>query len=127
MLKKLSPSLSGWIDVIRSIAAGIVAFGHLRGGVFTDYYSLNDSSQNIINFVIFFITRLGIEAVVIFFVISGFFVGSAALIQINKQSFKLSQYLVKRLTRLYVVLIPALLIGGSLDVIRINLTSNQNF
>ena len=67
MLTKISSTLFGRLDLIRAIAAAIVATGHLRGGYFTDYYSLQESSQNIINFSIFFITRLGIEAVVVFF------------------------------------------------------------
>ena len=126
-MSKISPFFSGILNLIRAIAAAIVAVGHLRGGFFTDYHSLQHSSQNIINFVVFFVTRLGIEAVIIFFVISGFLVGGNTLIQVSEKKFKFSEYLIKRISRIYIVLIPSLLIGGLLDIIRINWTTNQNF
>jgi peptidoglycan/LPS O-acetylase OafA/YrhL len=57
---------------------------------------------------LYFVTGLGHEAVMVFFVLSGFLVGGSVL----KASFKFSwrTYLVARMSRLYVVLIPALLV-----------------
>ena len=47
------------LDLIRAIAASIVAFGHVRGGQFPAYPQLPLDSQTSINFFLFFITRLG--------------------------------------------------------------------
>ncbi len=56
---------------------------------------------------------LGHQAVMIFFVLSGFFVGGAVMK--NPHSFDLKKYALARLTRLWVVLIPALLITAIID------------
>jgi len=54
--------------------------------------------------------------VVVFFVLSGFLVGGPVLkLAINKQKFNAKKYLVARVTRIYLVLIPVLIIGNSLD------------
>jgi peptidoglycan/LPS O-acetylase OafA/YrhL len=55
------------------------------------------------------------EAVIIFFVLSGYLVGGSVIRSLRRGSWSWSNYLVKRLTRLYVVLIPALAIGLGLD------------
>lgn len=114
------------LDFIRAVAASIVAFGHVRGGMFPAYPQLPLDNQTPINFFLFFITRLGMEAVIVFFVLSGYLVGGNALIEFRKQKFKFSSYIIKRLSRMYVVVIPALILGGICDIIRINFTSNQH-
>ena len=58
---------------------------------------------------------IGNEAVMIFFVLSGFLVGGSVLRSLKKNRFSWSDYLTKRLTRLWVVLIPALLVGYAID------------
>jgi peptidoglycan/LPS O-acetylase OafA/YrhL len=61
--------------------------------------------------------RFASEAVILFFVLSGYLVGGSVLRLMKTARWSWRTYLTKRLTRLYVVLIPALLIGGSLDYI----------
>src|SRR6185369_3580509 len=53
-------------------------------------------------------TGLGNQAVMVFFVLSGFFVGGSILK--SGEKFNLAGYSIARLTRLWVVLIPVLLI-----------------
>jgi peptidoglycan/LPS O-acetylase OafA/YrhL len=55
------------------------------------------------------------EAVVIFFVLSGYLVGGSVVRSIRAAQWSWRVYLTKRVTRLYVVLIPAILIGMALD------------
>jgi peptidoglycan/LPS O-acetylase OafA/YrhL len=55
------------------------------------------------------------EAVILFFVLSGYLVGGSVLRLMKAARWSWRVYLTKRLTRLYVVLIPALVIGCSLD------------
>ena len=58
-----------WLDVIRFLAAFAVMACHFRGAFFVEYSLLPQSSRNPITFSFFFITRLGFESVLIFFVI----------------------------------------------------------
>lgn len=58
---------------------------------------------------------IGHEAVIVFFVLSGYFVGGSVLRSFRESEFSWTKYLLHRMTRLWVVLIPALIIGWSLD------------
>lgn len=58
-------------------------------------------------------TSLGHEAVMIFFVLSGYLVGGSVLKQ--KHKFEWLKYSITRLTRLWVILIPALLLTLIVD------------
>lgn len=91
------------LDLIRAIADSIVAFGHVRGWLFPAYPQLPLDNQTPINFFLFFITRLGMESVIVFFVLSGYLVGGSALIEFRKQKFKFSDYIVMRLSRMYCI------------------------
>ncbi|MDH5232551.1 MAG: acyltransferase [Gammaproteobacteria bacterium] len=102
-----------FLDYIRGISALLVCAGHLRGVMFEDYSLVGSTS--ILDKLFYFLTGLGHQAVMIFFVLSGFFVGGSIVTKI--QNFHLSDYLLSRLTRLWVVLIPALLFTTLVDVI----------
>lgn len=58
---------------------------------------------------------IGHEAVIVFFVLSGYFVGGSALRAMRKGVFSWKTYLFQRITRLWIVLLPALLLGWALD------------
>jgi len=58
---------------------------------------------------------IGNEAVMIFFVLSGYLVGGSVLRSVWKGNWSWRTYLGKRLTRLWVVLIPAILFSVALD------------
>lgn len=114
------------LDAIRGLAALVVVLGHTRGLYFTSTAeqsaftappgetkattgvptSAPASRKNL---------SLGNEAVIIFFVLSGFLVGGSVLRSLRKNIWSWQDYLTKRLTRLWVVLIPALLLGYALD------------
>ena len=59
--------------------------------------------------------KLASEAVVVFFVLSGYLVGGSVLRAVRVGTWTWKDYLLKRLTRLWVPLIPGLIIGVILD------------
>jgi peptidoglycan/LPS O-acetylase OafA/YrhL len=65
--------------------------------------------------VFYFATSLGQQAVMIFFVLSGYLIGGEVMREMNNNSFSWKVYLIKRLVRLYIVLIPALLLTVAFD------------
>lgn len=99
------------LDLARGLAALAVCAGHLRAAIFVDYGQLQTSS--IFQKMFYAMTSLGHEAVMIFFVLSGYLVGGSVLKQKNK--FEWLKYAITRLTRLWVVLIPALFLTLIID------------
>jgi peptidoglycan/LPS O-acetylase OafA/YrhL len=102
-----------WFDFFRGASALVVCLGHLRNAILVDYTELTHS--NIALKVFYFLTSLGHQAVIVFFVLSGYFVGGAVLRTGSK--FTWSDYLISRLTRLWVVLIPCLFITWMIGLI----------
>jgi peptidoglycan/LPS O-acetylase OafA/YrhL len=95
-----------WFDLIRGLSALLVCMGHLRNALFIDF---SDISQPTVFMKAFYLlTSFGHEAVMIFFVLSGYFVGGAVL-RAGKQ-FSWQHYLISRLTRLWMVLVPSLVL-----------------
>ena len=101
-----SDSRNLWLDLIRGCSALLVCLGHLRNAMLVDYSAL--VQPNIAIKAFYALTSLGHQAVMVFFVLSGYFVGGAVLRSGAK--FSWGNYLTSRLTRLWVVLIPCLFI-----------------
>jgi peptidoglycan/LPS O-acetylase OafA/YrhL len=87
--------------------------GHVRGLFFLDYKDLAHASPAVTS--LYAITGLGHQAVMVFFVLSGFLIGGAVLTALQRWTW--IRYLVNRLCRLYLVLLPALLLTAVLDYI----------
>jgi peptidoglycan/LPS O-acetylase OafA/YrhL len=68
---------------------------------------------------------VGHLAVIVFFVLSGYFVGGSVIRSMRRGSFSWRAYGFQRLTRLWVVLIPALLLGLALDTAGLHLPHAQ--
>ena len=100
---------SDHLDMIRGLAAVAVLVGHARHLFFVG--SDDVSHLTIPLSVFYFLSSFGHQAVIVFFVLSGFFVGSSVLRARQQQRWSWSTYLTTRLTRLYIVLLPALLMG----------------
>ena len=112
---KISPALSIWLDAIRGLAAVEVFLGHLRPVCFETNPQLPGLPGIVIK-TFYFSTSLAHEAVVIFFVLSGFLVGGSVLAEFREtSSIRLWPYVAARVARIHSVLIPALLLGGALD------------
>ncbi|MDA9297870.1 acyltransferase [Pseudomonadales bacterium] len=102
------------LDLIRGVSALLVCAGHLRASLFESYSESSKSGASILMKVFYFITSLGHESVMIFFVLSGFFVGGG-IIRLQGNKFRFDRYLVARVSRLWVVLIPALIFTYIID------------
>lgn len=100
---------SDHLDMIRGLAALAVLMGHARHLFFVDGAEVTNFTLPLRAF--YFLSSFGHQAVVVFFVLSGFFVGSGVLRAWQQQRWSWSVYLAARLTRLYVVLLPALIMG----------------
>lgn len=111
--KSLSRRGSEWLDLLRGLAAFTVMIGHVRGLFFVSYQEVTD--KTILVRAVYFATGLGHEAVMVFFVLSGYFISAIVLRAIERGEWGWGGYLSRRMTRLYVVLLPALLIGLVLD------------
>jgi len=105
----LTLSASAHLDLIRGLAAWAVMWGHLRGLFFVDFPQVTQHSVWLGS--IYFLTGFGHQAVMVFFVLSGFFISSAILKRHATRSWSWRDYAIDRSSRLYVVLIPGLVLG----------------
>ena len=101
------------LDMLRGIAALGVVLGHSRSFTVLDYASSGADSPVVQAFYLF--TGLGHQWVLAFFALSGFLVGGPAFRAILHGDWNWERYMIKRLTRLWIVLIPALLLTLGLD------------
>ena len=113
------------IDMLRGLACALVLCGHLRAFVFVSYSSLPD--PEIGAQIFYFLTGLGHQAVVIFFVLSGFLVGGKALDAMLAQRWSWRRYVLRRATRLLIVVVPALVLTFVLDRIGLALTDGAGY
>jgi peptidoglycan/LPS O-acetylase OafA/YrhL len=110
----LSAPASAHLDCIRSVAASAVMWGHLRAFFFVDFQEL--PHRTLFLKVLYFLTGFGHEAVMIFFVLSGFLISSSIVRNQASGKWSWGEYALSRSTRLYVVLIPGLLFGTLWDI-----------
>jgi peptidoglycan/LPS O-acetylase OafA/YrhL len=85
----------------------------MRDALFVDYGAI--ARHNPLTAAAFLVASLGNQAVIVFFVLSGYLVGGSVLRSVRKGNWSWRAYLLARMSRLYVVLLPALLLGGALD------------
>ena len=112
-MAKPLPQSSVHLDAVRALAALAVFAGHARdlfiGSPRTasglGHATAATTSQ----------TTVGHLAVIVFFVLSGYLVGGGALRALKNGEWSLGDYAINRLTRLWVALVPALLLGVVLD------------
>ncbi len=107
---------SAHLDLLRGLAAVAVLFGHWRPFWWPHYVN---GDIGVLERLGYFVTGFPHEAVIMFFVLSGFLVGGSVFRSASSWSWK--KYLIVRLSRLLTVLLPALLIGAVFDIIGIYL------
>jgi peptidoglycan/LPS O-acetylase OafA/YrhL len=111
--RTLSGGVSAHLDLIRGFAAWAVLWGHLRALFFVDFQRIEHNSPLLS--VLYFFSGFGHQAVMVFFVLSGFFISSAVINRRVSGNWSWREYAIDRSSRLYVVLIPALLLGWLWD------------
>ena len=109
----------------RGLAAFAVLISHVRGLFFAPYHEL--SHHSIVISAFYASTSLGHQAVIVFFVLSGFFIASITIRSIDDGSWSWTVYLINRILRLSLVLIPALFLCLFLDRIGMTLSSTAAF
>ncbi len=110
---RLAKRTSVHLDAIRGVSALAVMLYHLRGVFFVDFPNLTNKSLLIGG--LYAVTGYGHQAVMVFFVLSGYFIGTSVMESVGKGQWSWRTYLVSRLTRLQLVLFPALVLGGLCD------------
>ena len=109
---KINESLSTFLDLSRAIAALLVLIGYIYIVIFTSTQKVElFSFQKILEFF----GSFGHQAVMVFFVLSGFLVSKSAIKALNENNLK--KYTINRVVRLHIVLIPALILTFFMDYI----------
>lgn len=97
-----------FLDLVRFGAALLVLFGHARGLYFESIMRV--PGAGIFTRFFYLLTGLHYEGVLLFFVVSGFLVGGSVWRNIEGGRFDARLYLINRFSRIYLVLIPALVL-----------------
>lgn len=102
----LSDQASAHLNLLRGIAAFVVLLGHWRSIFFVDWSQVHH--HNLLLGVFYWSSKFGHEAVVIFFVLSGYLIGRTVLRAVWSGKWSVKHYAFHRLIRLEIVLFPAL-------------------
>lgn len=104
------------LDAMRGIAALLVLLDHCHNLFFVNLgIAMHDASHPRLLMTLYAINGTGVEAVVIFFVLSGYLISSSVLRAFEQGRWSWKEYLTHRLVRLWLVLLPAFVLGGLWD------------
>jgi peptidoglycan/LPS O-acetylase OafA/YrhL len=95
-------------DLLRGLAAFFVFLGHWRNLLFVDFPSI-DTHRRLLT-PLYALAGGGHQSVVLFFVLSGYFIGGTVLRSLERGQWEWLEYLLRRIVRLWTVLVPALLL-----------------
>lgn len=101
-----------YFDCFRFVAALVVVIEHARDLLLRNYADVRPIGLAWKAF--YALTIFGHPAVIVFFVLSGFWISKTVDRRIDRPRFW-SDYLTDRLSRLLIVLVPALLLGAAID------------
>ncbi len=101
-----------WLDLFRGLAAVEVFLSHLRSLMFKGY---GTGSSGLFKKAFYFFTGFAHQAVIVFFVLSGFFITDTIFRSLDKGKFSPAGYSTDRLVRLWIVLIPGLIFTFIID------------
>lgn len=113
----ISPYLSSYLDLFRWLAAFAVVLTHVKHRFLVEWWADLESVHKHGAMKAFFaVGELGHQGVVVFFAMSGFLVGGPLLEKWRASApLKMPDYTVRRLSRLLLVLIPALILTVLFD------------
>ena len=122
-----APSRLDHLDMLRGIAALAVMAQHLRGFVFQTYSSNPAAVDTVLAKIFYFSTGLGHQCVIVFFALSGYLVGGKSLTDLLHGRFQWPLYLARRLTRLWLVIIPAIFLTLAFDSLGLAITRGEGY
>jgi peptidoglycan/LPS O-acetylase OafA/YrhL len=93
-------------DLLRGLAAFFVLFSHWRNLLFIDYHQV--TGDHLLSAGFYILSAAGHQSVIVFFVLSGYFIGGTVFRSLERNQWAWSSYLLRRIVRLWTVLIPAL-------------------
>ncbi len=105
-----APTHSSLIDWLRFAASLAVVFRHARVDHWVNFEGLSAAGQAVPAALLAAGLRIGHEAVVAFFVLSGFLIGGKLWRRCSKGTFVAREYFRDRFTRIYTPLLPALVL-----------------
>jgi peptidoglycan/LPS O-acetylase OafA/YrhL len=113
----MSEVFSTWLNLFRWVAALAVLITHTENILLTFVVDVPPSEREYTHYAYAFIAGFAHPAVMIFFVISGFLVGGSLWSEIKeKETIDLLPYFIKRLVRLWTVLLPTLFVVLIVDI-----------
>ncbi|MGE3261584.1 MAG: acyltransferase family protein [Bacteriovoracia bacterium] len=121
---KLPFSTSVHLDFLRGLASILVVAGHLRYLFFPPFESLEHPGLFLTFF--YYLSSFGHIAVIVFFVLSGFWI-AASVSRGPLVEFSIVHFAARRLSRLYIVVIPGLLLTAILDYAGMNIPRTAPF
>lgn len=92
----------------------LVMSGHLRALFFVGFTEVERPNMAVKG--LYLLTSLGHQAVVVFFVLSGWLISASVVRAVANGKWHWRVYLITRLTRLWIVLLPALAVGAFFDL-----------
>ncbi len=112
-----NPTFTSFLDLSRWLCALIVFLGHLRGPLFSGFESVPPADRGVPVTLCYLITGWFGEAVIIFFVLSGYLVGGLACAKSAVGRFQPNDYAIDRATRIFLPFIPALILTALCDAL----------
>lgn len=113
-------SASVALDATRGVAALLVLFDHTHNLFFLDFTSaMRMAVHPRLTYLLYALSSAGREAVVIFFVLSGYLISGSVFRAMEQGRWSWKDYLTHRLVRLWLVLLPALLLCTVWDASRL--------
>lgn len=105
------------LDLVRGLAAMLVAVGHWRNIFFIDYPTVAQQTPRLAHLlaVPYIVTSGGHQAVVLFFILSGYLISGSVFRLLRAKTWRWGTYLSHRLVRLWVVLVPGLVLCAFWD------------
>jgi peptidoglycan/LPS O-acetylase OafA/YrhL len=123
--KLLGGNVSILLDLVRGISAILVVMEHLSSRLFVGYGNIEN--PNLLVKFLYLLNFLGNPAVIIFFVLSGLFISRSVLISVYENKWSWKSYLINRFSRLFIVLIPALILTYILDSLAVNFLEYESY
>ncbi|SEC38337.1 acyltransferase family protein [Terriglobus roseus] len=108
------------LDLVRGLAAALVVCSHWRNLFFVDYRNLPQNLKR--GFLLPYLLTSGAHrSVVLFFVLSGYFIAGSIFRSAGQGPWNWQDYALRRIVRLWIVLIPGLLLCAAWDGLGLSL------